>query len=277
MRRRRVNWRGIRAIVRKDLRVVRENKGVSIPMIVIPILVLVVVPAMARFAPLLQGISPSFLAGVNIFLERAPANIQAEFARYDLAQSIVVLSLGYFMAPMYLILPHMVASVIAADSFAGEKERKTLEAVLYTPTTDGELLLAKLLSAWLPALVVAWGGFLLYAVVVNVAAWPTMGHLFFPSAMWTVLAFWLAPAVAGLGLSATVLISSRAKGFQDAYQLGVVVILPVLFLAVAQMSGAVFIDVWLVFVLGLILWLVDAVLLGLGARTFRRDVLATRL
>ena len=39
MKRRPVNWRGIRAIVRKDLRVVRENKGVSIPMIIIPILV----------------------------------------------------------------------------------------------------------------------------------------------------------------------------------------------------------------------------------------------
>jgi ABC-type transport system involved in multi-copper enzyme maturation permease subunit len=277
MKQRRRNWRGIGAIVRKDLMVVRETKGVSIPMIVIPFLVLVVIPSMATFAPLLRQMPVSLLAGVNVFLEQAPGNIRTEFARYNEVQSIVVLSLGYFMAPMYLILPHMVASVIAADSFAGEKERKTLEALLHTPTTDGELLLAKLLSAWLPAMVIAWGGFLLYAVVVNVAAWPTMGQVFFPNAMWSVLAVWLAPAVAGLGLSATVLISSRAKGFQDAYQLGVVVILPVLFLAVAQMSGAVFIDVGLVFVLGVILWIVDAVLLGLGARTFRRDVLATRL
>jgi len=78
-------------------------------------------------------------------------------------------------------------------------------------------------------------------------------------------------------LSATVLISSRAKGFQDAYQLGVIVVLPVLLLAVAQMSGAVFLDVWLVGLLGLILWTLDAVLLGLGARTFRREVLTLRL
>ena len=104
MKRRPVNWRGIRAIVRKDLRVVRENKGVSIPMIVIPILVFVVVPAMATFAPLLQGMAPSLVAGVNLFLERAPRNIQIEFAHYNPIQSIIVLSLGYFMAPMYLIL-----------------------------------------------------------------------------------------------------------------------------------------------------------------------------
>jgi ABC-type Na+ efflux pump permease subunit len=41
----------------------------------------------------------------------------------------------------------MVSSVLAADSFAGEKERKTLEALLYTPTTDRELFTAKLLEA----------------------------------------------------------------------------------------------------------------------------------
>jgi ABC-2 type transport system permease protein len=272
-----MNWRSIRAIVRKDLRVVRENKGVSIPMIVIPLIVLVIIPSLAAFAPILEGMPDSIFDGLAVFMRAMPGDVQAEFAQYNGVQTMVALSLIYFIAPMYLVLPQMVASVIAADSFAGERERKTLEALLYTPTTDGELLLAKLLSAWLPAIAAAWGGFLLYSVVVNVAAWPTMGQIFFPNAMWVVLAFWLAPAVAGLGLSATVLISSRAKGFQDAYQLGVIVVLPVLFLAVGQLSGAIFIDIGLVFTLGLFVWLVDAVLLGLGARTFRRDVLAVKL
>ncbi len=272
-----MNWRGINAIVRKDLRVVRENKGVSIPMVVIPLIVLVIIPSLAVFATTLQDVPSHFFDGLDVFLGAMPDDVQAEFAQYTGVQTMLVLSLVYFLAPMYLILPQMVASVIAADSFAGERERKTLEALLYTPTTDGELLLAKLLSALLPAIVVAWGGFVLYAVVVNVAAWPTMGRVFFPNAMWIVLALWLAPAVAGLGLSATVLISSRAKGFQDAYQLGVIVVLPVLFLAIGQISGAIFIDVGLVLLLGLIVWIVDAVLLGLGARTFRRDALAVRL
>lgn len=272
-----MNWRSVRAIVRKDLRIVRENKGVAIPMIVIPLAILVILPSMAAFAPVLLDLPDSTFVGLDTFLEAMPADVQAEFAGYDRAQATIVLSLVYFLAPMYLVLPQMVASVIAADSFAGEKERKTLEALLYTPTTDGELLLAKLLSAWLPAIVVAWGGLVLYSVVVNVAAWSTMERVFFPNVMWVVLAIWLAPAVAGLGLSATVLISSRAKGFQDAYQLGVIVVLPVLFLSVSQVMGAVFIDVGLVFLLGLILWILDAVLLGVGARTFRRDVLAVRL
>jgi ABC-2 type transport system permease protein len=106
--------------------------------------------------------------------------------------------------------------VIAADSFAGEKERKTLEALLYTPTTDRELLVGKMLSAWVPAVGVAWVSFVAYAIVANVAAWPVMGRVFFPTAMWIVLALWVAPALAGLGLTTMVLVSVRAQGFQDA-------------------------------------------------------------
>jgi ABC-type Na+ efflux pump permease subunit len=206
-----------------------------------------------------------------------PPSLQAELAGYDEPQTVVVLLLVYFLAPMYLILPLMVSSVIAADSFAGEKERKTLEALLYTPTTDGELFLAKLLSAWLPALGVAWGGFLLYAIVANVASWPTMGQVFFPNLMWIVLALWVAPAAAGVGLGTTVLISVRAQGFQDAYQLGAIVVLPIVLLFIGQATGVMYFSLGLVVLLGLVLWAVDAALLWLGGRTFQRSELAARL
>jgi ABC-2 type transport system permease protein len=272
-----LNWRVVRAIIRKDLKVVLQNKGVSIPMMVIPVIVLVALPSMAAFVPVLEDLPASSFAGVEAFVERMPADLQAEFAGYDTAQIIIVLFLSYFLAPMYLIMPLMVASVIAADSFAGEKERKTLEALLYTPTSDGELLLAKLLSAWIPSVAVAWGGFVLYAVVANWAAWPTMGRIFTPNAMWIVLALWVAPAVAALGLGATVLISARAEGFQEAYQLGVLVVLPILLLTIGQATGIMYFGVGLVLLLGLIFWVVAGTLLWLGARSFRRSKVAVRL
>jgi ABC-type Na+ efflux pump permease subunit len=206
-----------------------------------------------------------------------PASLQTEVAGLTEAQTLVVLILVYFFAPLYLILPLMVASVIAADSFAGEKERKTLEALLYTPTTDAELLLGKLLSAWVPALAVAWGCFAVYTIVANIAAWPTMGRIFFPNAMWIALALWVAPAVAGLGLGVTVLISARAQSFQEAYQMGAVVVLPILLLVVGQATGVIYFSIWPVLLLGLVFWLIDAALLWLGRRTFRRSELASRL
>lgn len=272
-----MNWRAIKAIVRKDLKVVLQNKGVLIPMIVVPMVILVALPALAAFAPALQDIPGTPVSGLDGFMENMPGGLQSELAGYNEMQRMIVLMLVYLLAPMYLILPMMVSSVIAADSFAGEKERKTLEALLYTPTTDGELFLAKLLSAWVPALGIAWGGFILYSIVANLAAWSTMGHIFFPNTMWIVLALWVAPAVAGLGLGTTVLISVRAQGFQEAYQLGAIVVLPIIFLVIAQATGIMYFNVTLVLLLGLILWIIDAALLWFGGRTFQRSALATRL
>jgi len=198
-------------------------------------------------------------------------------AGYDGAQMMVVYLLVYMMAALYLLLPRFVAIGFAADSFAGEKERKTLEALLYTPTTDWELLLGKLLSAWLPALGVAWGGFLLYTVMANLAAWPVMGRLFFPTTMWVILAVWVAPAVAGLGVGAMVLISSRARTYQEAYQLGGMVAMLIVGLLVLQVSGVMVFSAWLVALLGLLFWAIDAALLWFGRRGFRRSKLATQM
>jgi ABC-2 type transport system permease protein len=272
-----MNWRAIRAIIRKDLKVVLQNKGVSIPLIVVPVVILGILPALAAIAPALQNIPGTPLSGLDNFIEQMPAGLHSQLAGYNEMQTIVVLVLVYLLAPMYLILPLMVASVIAADSFAGEKERKTLEALLYTPTTDRELLTAKLLSSWLPAVAVAWGGFVLYAIVANLAAWSTMGRIFFPNLMWIVLAVWVAPAVAGVGLGVTVLISARAQGFQEAYQMGSIVVLPILLLLVGQATGVMYFSTWLVVLLGLIFWLIASALLWFGGRTFRRSELAPRL
>jgi ABC-2 type transport system permease protein len=95
--------------------------------------------------------------------------------------------------------------------------------------------------------------------------------------MWIGLALWVAPAIAGLGLGTTVLISARAQSFQEAYQLGGVVVLPILLLVVGQATGVLYFSSSLVFLLGLAFWMVDAVLLWAGGRSFRRTELATRL
>jgi ABC-type Na+ efflux pump permease subunit len=217
------------------------------------------------------------IEGINELFRRFPAGFRQALAPYDPTQRMVALMVIYYFAPMYLILPLMVSSVVAADSVAGEKERKTMEALLYTPTSDRELFVAKLLAAWLPALAVAWCGFIVYSVIVNVAAWPTFGHIFFPTGMWWILALWVAPAVAGVGLGCTVLISARVNTFQEAYQLGSLVVMPVVILMISQGTGALYLGPTFVFLLGLIAWLIDAALLWYGVRAIRRDTLLARI
>jgi ABC-2 type transport system permease protein len=269
-----MNVRATRAIVRKDLLVVRQTKAVLLPIIIVPLVMLLLLPILAAFAPHLVNLpGASDLTGL---LDRMPESFAARFEGLDDDQTVVTLLLVYLFAPMYLIVPLMVASVIAADAFAGEKERRTLEALLYTPTTDEELLVGKLLTGFVPALAVAWGGFLLYVVVANAAGWQVMGRLFFPTPMWWVLALWVAPAVAAVGLGATVLVSARVQTFQEAYQIGGVVVLPIVLLVVGQAAGVVVLSTAVVVALGAAFWVVAAVLLVVGARTFRRGELLAR-
>ena len=166
-----MNRRAVAAIVRKDLTVVLRSKAILIPMIVVPLVMLLILPLTMAFIPNLAMAPGAPMSGMDEFMAQMPAALRQSLAGLDEAQMIIVLMLVHFMAPLYLILPLMVSSVVAADSFAGEKERKTLEALLYTPTTDRELYLGKLLSAWLPAMGVALGGFVVYTVVANVL-WP---------------------------------------------------------------------------------------------------------
>jgi ABC-2 type transport system permease protein len=272
-----MNGRAVWAIVRKDLKVVLQNRGVLLPIVIVPLVFFVVLPVVAAAAPRLIHLAGASLDQLDQLLARMPQSLQQELGVYSAEQKTIILFLGYLMAPLFLILPLMAASVIAADSFAGERERKTLEALLYTPTTDRELFTGKLLAPWLAAVAVALAGFVLYSVAANAAAWPVMGRVFFPSAMWVVLLVWVVPAVAGLGLGVMVLVSARAQGFQDAYQIGSVVVVPVLLLVAGQVSGVLVFNVGVVFLLGLALWLIDGLLLWLGNRGFRRGQLIARV
>ena len=275
-RKTRVRWRTLRTLALRDLRVVTRSKAVMLPMLIVPLIFIVALPAgIGLFAP--QMAAADEADDLTPFLEMMPPAMAERFAGYNDAQILVVAILEYLFAPMFLIVPLMVASTIAADSFAGEKERKTLEGLLPTPTTDTELFLGKLLAAWIPAVLVTLGAFVLYAVVANLSAWQVMGRLFLPSAMWVVLVLWLAPAAAGVGLGTMVLVSSKVSTFQDAYQLSGLLVLPVLLLVFGQLAGVLYLNVMAVLVTGLLLWVIDAAILWLGIRTFKRTEIIARL
>ena len=67
--------------------------------------------------------------------------------------------LNYTFLPFFLIVPVLVSTFIAANAVVGEKERGTLETLLYTPVTNRELVTAKLAGAFVPAALVTFGSF----------------------------------------------------------------------------------------------------------------------
>jgi ABC-type Na+ efflux pump permease subunit len=262
-----MNTTAILAIIRRDWMIASKNKIVIMSTVVLTIVFFVVFPWLTALIPLF-GNSIEELSKV---LQYIPAGLQQEFSGLNITQSVTVYILKYMLAPFFLMLPLMVASTIAADSLAGEKERKTLEALLYTPTSDRELFIAKVLSGWLAALAVALAGFVLYIVMANAAAWSQMQRIFFPDSMWVALILWVVPAIAGLGVAVMVLASARAQSFQDANQAGAIVVLPLVALFYAQVAGVIYFNVMVVMLMGIIIWALTGLLIWLGSRKFQRN------
>jgi len=114
------------------------------------------------------------------------------------------------------------------------------------------------------------GGFVIYAINVNAAAWSQMQRIFFPNAMWLVMVVWVVPALSGLGVGIIVVASARAQGFQDANQMAGLAVLPIVALFYAQLAGAIFLNISTMLWMGLFIWLVTGGLIWLGRRSFRR-------
>lgn len=263
-----MNWRSIFAIVRRDLTLVARAKAVMVPLVIVPVVLFVGLPLLVSFALDAAG---SDLDDLLPLIDALPESVRISLGDGPLLQRAQLYLLEHQFATFFLIVPLMVCAVIAADSFAGEKERKTLEALLYTPTTDRELYLAKLFGPWLASIAVTFASYGVYLVVCNLALAGSVGRVVAVTPLWATVVLWLSPGVAALGLSVLVVVSARVRGFQEAYQVGGVLVLPVVALVAAQFAGFLFVDSALAVFLGLLTWAIALGVMAVGFGIFRRE------
>lgn len=267
-----LDWQVIRALLAKDFGAARRSKAVVIPMLVVPFVLLVGLPTgIGLYAR--TGTSPD-LSGI---LARFPSSMARDLQALPQQQQLIELVLGYLVAPLFLIVPMMISSALAADTFAGEKERRTLESLLHLPVEERDLYVSKVLFAFIPTVAASWIGFTLFALSANVVAWPLMGRIFVPTWRWVGLIAFMAPAVAALGLGVMVRVSARARTTQEANQLGGAVIMPLILASVGQTSGLLMLPPYWIFVAGAVVWILALVLIRGGMVRFTRDRVASRL
>jgi ABC-2 type transport system permease protein len=264
--------RAVRAIVRRDLRVLMGSPSTLVPMLLVPLVLFAGLPLLVGVAPSAINLPVSDVASLTGVL---PADLVASLPADPDAQLKVVM-ITHLLAPMLLIVPVMLSVVAAAGAIAGERERGTLETLLLSPVSDRQLFLAKTAGTWVPTVLVTVLGAIVYQLV---GTWvlADLGVRPFPNLAWTLLVLWVAPALAAAALGAVVLISARAESLQGATQLGGALILPLVAVAVAQATGALALGTWVLAVTGLVVWGLAALLLRAGARAMARDRLATRL
>jgi ABC-2 type transport system permease protein len=269
-----MNWNRVRAIMGKDIRSVSSSKMVLLPIVIVPLLLCVLVPA----AILLMALrfDTVFISGVD-YVERLIPMYSLPDTLPGPTDQIMYIFLNFTFLPLFMLVPIMASSVIASDSIVGEKERKTLETLLYTPVTNREFLVAKLLGAFVPAVLVSWGGFAGYFVVLNLIYWTARGMLILQSWIWLPAILLLSPAVSALGLSVTLIVSLKAKTYMEAQQTAGVIVLPFILLIVVQIAGLLTFKPLYVVGLSIALGLVSYWIVARLAPRFTREAIITTL
>jgi ABC-2 type transport system permease protein len=236
-------------------------------MLTMPTLLMVVLPLVVGFA----ARQASRTGGRIEFLDTLPSRLAEPIQALPPEEQLLTLVLGFLLAPLFLIVPLMVSAVLAADAFAGEKERRTIETLLHLPISDRDLFTAKFLTCFIPAIAVSWIGFACFCVVANLVSLGIVDGLLVPNTLWLVVIFWVAPAVATFGFGIMVRVSARCRTTQEANQLGGVVILPLVFAAVGQSTGLLLADAPIALGIGAVIWSVALLLVWRSATQFTRD------
>ena len=96
------------------------------------------------------------------------------------------------------------------------------------------------------------------------------------SARTAVLVVWVGPAAALVSLQAAIIISSRVNDARTAQQFGVLIIVPLAAVLVAQFTGALWLSSTMLALLGLCLFGVWLLLMVLSVAVFDRESILVR-
>ncbi len=165
---------------------------------------------------------------------------------------------------------------IASYSLVGEKVQRSLEPLLATPVTDGEILVGKGLAALLPAIVASYIAAVPFMVLVDVFVHGTFHRLYYPNWNIVVILLLLAPLVSLFSVASNVLISARSTDVRTAQQLGSAIpMLPLIVIYLLTEIQVLKLTVTNLLLIAAALAVLDVLTIYAAIGTFRRDQILT--
>jgi ABC-type Na+ efflux pump permease subunit len=253
------------AVMANDLSEVFSSRAIYMPMIAVPSFFAVLLPFLTFYISTynIGGIASRILGGAGSIAAGSGGLNGPLFMAYFTV---------YVLGPIFMTMPIFTATVIAADSFAGEKERKTSEALLSTPITITELLAGKMAASFIPAVALTAMVFLIYGGVTDYLSVTAFHAYVLPNLSW-LLMIALSPFLSLAAIGVVVLVSAHVKGIKEAQQISSLLILPVLVLPFASILGIA--DLTPLFFAQMLaaLVLLDVAVVYLGIRSFRKEAI----
>ncbi|WP_342430355.1 ABC transporter permease subunit [Neobacillus sp. FSL H8-0543] len=274
-----MNKSTILTITRKDLKATFSSKKIWVPMIIVAVLLCIIFPSVLAYFGLnfdMTGKSAEDIERpINAFIKEFPndemRNTLASLP--TLTYKFVYFFLTFMMIPFFLLVAIINSMVTAANSFAGEKERNTLETLLFAPISIVDLFLGKVLASLIPALGITYASYVINLIIVNLITYPFFDHMLFLNSTWLLLMFWVIPTLVLFTIILSVLISAKVKSFQEAQQFGGILVLPVIGIVISQASGLFFLSPLTLFLIGTGLLVANALVLKLVTKFNQRNTL----
>jgi len=213
-----------------------------VPSLVLPVILCGLIPIGFTLALQLLPMAELNLGPIETLLAVYPVP-----SGFGPAEAMLFIMLNYSFLPMFLMVPVMGSVIMASQGLVGEKERKTLETLLYTPLTNTELLVAKVLGPLVLAELLSAAGFVLFflgtnGVWVGFRGWDA--GLIVRDPLWIPVMLLAVPAVNALALGVALLVSLKAKTFMEAQQKGGMIMLPLVALLYLIGGGVVVVNAW---------------------------------
>jgi ABC-type Na+ efflux pump permease subunit len=233
-------------IARKELKVIGRKRSIMFYTVGLPLLVAIAFSIEVK----------------NLTASGIPTNISLG------AESIIYL---------FVILATVLPSTIAAYSIVGEKIEKTLEPLLATPTTDGEILLGKGIAAIIPPIVSTWAGASIFMTATDyILRSAGLSYYYFPNWNAGVMLLLLAPLAAVLSVEVAVIASSRVSDVRGANQIAGLMFIPFVVVFFLGTQGIFTFTIGNLLIFSLVVLIIDVALYFLSKSTFSREEILTK-
>lgn len=257
--------RAMYAVMKKDFRGIISNRRLFLELLIVPLILTIVLPSIFVVAIHFAPDDPDILK----MLELLPQGSRTG----GVEMAVTGLILNYILPVFFLMIPIMTASIMAASSFVGEKEKHTLETLLYCPLSVKQIFQAKVLASFLFSMMVALISFAAMMIVLEMEAFFIMDRLIMPAAGWIVILCLLSPSISLITVTLIVRGSAKAQSVEESQQGAVFLIVPLILLVAGQFAGVMLLNVWILLGLGVLCALLAWVLLQKAVGRFTYEML----
>jgi len=235
------------ALIKKDIHAVTSNKRLFSVILMVPLFMTVILPSIFILIAGRADLNSSDIQDlVNAF------GIPEHIFGTDLREFIIRMVMNDLIPLFFLMIPVLTSTTMAASSFIGEKEKRTLETLLYSPLSIRQIFDAKVISSMVLSLLVSFGSFILMVLFTQTLVYIFLGRFTSMGWNWLILLFLVSPGMSLIAIAFIVRGSAKAKSVEESQQRSAFLVLPIILLIIMQFSGLQILSVWVMFTGGLI-------------------------